>query len=367
MAFSNDGRYLVASTTGDGLAICDLKRGVMSQGPYCGSGGVNAVAFSPDGRRVLAGFRDGVIRIWDRYSDISPGYEGSSWTTALSPNGKVVASGSNDGVRTGLFSTAALSPDGKVVASVSNDGVRTWDTETGPEVECDNDDLREDDEDGLDSSDDEFQEADWPYLTLVFSSDGNRIVTSSVDTIQVWDVKSRAFVPRFAGHKIRYKSWIHSVDLSPDGKWVILGYGNGSLRIWDAENGKVVAVLGGHQTYIHSIELSRNGTRLVSGSRDMLRIWDFSQIIGRLRVRKQAVLRDEEIPIMYEDTSKMVDGWVVTRDNGLLFWVPPVYRARLWRPSNIAVIGPDDGLQLDLSKFVHGRDWTRCRDPFSLS
>ncbi|KAJ7592836.1 hypothetical protein C8J56DRAFT_779429 [Mycena floridula] len=56
----------------------------------------------------------------------------------------------------------------------------------------------------------------------------------------------------------------------------------------------------------------------------------------------------------------MVDGWIMGPDKQLLFWVPPVYRTGLWRPSNTAVIG-NNALRLDFAKFVHGTDWMRCR------
>ncbi|KAJ7592941.1 hypothetical protein C8J56DRAFT_486120 [Mycena floridula] len=476
IAFSSDSQYLVALNM-DGLVIYDLERGVMSQGPYRDSGSACTIAFSPDGQRVLAGFANGVIRIWDRYGDISPGYEGNFWTAALSPDGKVVASGSYNGVRTwdtetgnllaGLFETdreavsslafspkngnqlvsisgsedgkfitvwdtwageivwrrleghdvlaltVAFSPDGLQIASGSQNAIRIWNAETGENLllvlqntgrfysvafSPDGHYLASDSTDSaacvwdvktgeviglLRNSDSEEGDSstDWGPLNhiqaLDFSLDGNRIVSGSDIEIRIWDVKSCALVLRFGQHIGR----TFSVKYSPDGKWVISGYIDGSVRIWDAENGNIVAVLGGHQSSIRSVQFSHDGTRLVSGSRDTLRIWDFSRVIDRLQILEQAVVGDKEvisseessnsqchsqIPNMYEDTSEMVDGWIMTRDNGLLFWVPPVYRAHLWQPSNIAVIGPD-ALRLDLSKFVHGRDWTRCRDPFSLS
>ncbi|KIM21456.1 hypothetical protein M408DRAFT_103655 [Serendipita vermifera MAFF 305830] len=47
----------------------------------------------------------------------------------------------------------------------------------------------------------------------------------------------------------------------------------------------------------------------------------------------------------------------------LLFWVPPVIRTGLFRPSNILIIGKYLVTKLNLERFVHGEDWVHCKDP----
>ncbi|KZP10174.1 hypothetical protein FIBSPDRAFT_758786, partial [Athelia psychrophila] len=51
--------------------------------------------------------------------------------------------------------------------------------------------------------------------------------------------------------------------------------------------------------------------------------------------------------------------WMQNSSTELLFWVPPAYRTGLWRPNSTAVIGRHT-TRLDLTQFVHGRDWARC-------
>lgn len=72
------------------------KQVVTKLGPHIG--GVNSVAFSPDGKTLASGDREGAIRFWDSTSwkqifDSGPRDEGGIESLAWSPNGKLVAGG----------------------------------------------------------------------------------------------------------------------------------------------------------------------------------------------------------------------------------------------------------------------------------
>lgn len=67
------------------------------------------------------------------------------------------------------------------------------------------------------------------------------------------------------------------------------------------------------------------------------------------------------------------DGWVkatVFSESGeesrLLFWVPAHYRQRLIMLGRLPM-NDMDPLHLDLRKFAHGLDWSRCYAPTSIS
>ncbi|GJJ09203.1 hypothetical protein Clacol_003425 [Clathrus columnatus] len=53
------------------------------------------------------------------------------------------------------------------------------------------------------------------------------------------------------------------------------------------------------------------------------------------------------------------DGWVITQNDELLFWVPQDYHQRLHIPRLKYIVG-EKPIELDLSSFSHGQSWTSC-------
>ncbi len=66
-----------------------------------------------------------------------------------------------------------------------------------------------------------------------------------------------------------------SVVISPDGHLIATGHEDKTARLWEANSGKAVRILRGHDAGVTSIAFSPDGKRLLTGSLDQTaRLWD---------------------------------------------------------------------------------------------
>ncbi|KAG8778664.1 hypothetical protein FRC12_024868 [Ceratobasidium sp. 428] len=220
-----------------GMAIDNREPAGLAVWNYTDS--VFSVAVSPDGRLVASGSYDRTVCIWDSHTG-------------------QVAAGPLVG-HTDHVSWVSFSPDGSRVASGSSDKtIRIWDSETGQLVsgpfEGHNDEVR----------------------SVVFSPDGRHLASGSNDeTVRIWDAKTaQATLCPCSGHT----DYVLSVAYSPDGNSIVSGSGSGdhSIRIWNAQDGKQrLDPLEGHTDSVWSVSYSPSGDHIVSGSADhTVRVWD---------------------------------------------------------------------------------------------
>ncbi|EDR12082.1 uncharacterized protein LACBIDRAFT_314289 [Laccaria bicolor S238N-H82] len=110
--------------------------------------------------------------------------------------------------------------------------------------------------------------------SVAFSPDGRHIVSGSWDkTIRVWDAQTgQSVIDPLKGHDDR----VTSVAFSPDGRHIVSGSNDKTVRVWDAQTGQsVMDPLKGHDAYVTSVRFSPDGRHIVSGSDDStIRVWD---------------------------------------------------------------------------------------------
>lgn len=228
VAFSPDGEY-VAIPFRRGIFLLDSQTGQLRRMLHTSDQNsmISSVAFSQNGRTLIAGSQDYKVRIWNvRNSNEVLRFEGHKnriVSVAISPNGELAASASYDHtviiwnvkkkqeIQTLKGHSVAFSPDGNMLAiSSENNIIKTFDIYSGKELQTYNGHK------GI-------------VYSAKFSPDGKKIVSASEDkTIKIWDVMTGKELQSYVNSSpIRY------AEFSPDGKHIVSGLYDKTIRVWD--------------------------------------------------------------------------------------------------------------------------------------
>lgn len=282
--YSPDGKAIAIASDGRALGLWDVASGKelfqfddKSGDPPC----AGSIAFSPDGK-VLAAAHQQKIKLWNtRTGELIKELRHTSYITTLvfASDGKTVISGARDHIirfwdmATGLETaqlrehtganlpviatfSLALSSDGKQLASGGHDKViRIWDIQKR-EVLIE---LRRECIDRIDA--------------LSFSPDGKQLVSVNCwgsGPCIVWDIAKRE-----AAYKLDEDATVQAA-FSPNGKWLATGCKDGSIHLHDSATGKEVRCWKTQSLHFLGLVFSKDSKVIASSSfiESAVRFWE---------------------------------------------------------------------------------------------
>lgn len=311
-------------------------------------GPILSLTFSPDGMRIVSGDTDGMLRLWNsqtlkKLGQVPAAEGGFVYSVRISPDGTRIITGGSDGflrlwdaetlksiggVRTGdgnQVLSVAFSPDGtRIVSGGSDKAVRLWNAKNLSPI----------------GSPLEGHQAE--VTSVAFSGDWTIASGSSDGAVHLWEFRTLTTIGApLKGHMgVRSVTFaphrsVRSIALAMKGSRIhsiVFGEYDGSIRIWETENlAAAQSSLNGHRSWVTSLAVSPDVTRIVSASNDKtVKLWTTGDLVSIGKPQKKHWTSYTYVAFSLDGTR------VVAADDGGRDYGGTL---QLWNPHDLTSIG----------------------------
>jgi WD40 repeat protein len=282
VAFTPDGQRLVSAGDDGGVVIWDVATGNQVRRMIAHGGRVCALAVSQDGQRILTGGEDESAKWWDA----------STGECLLTLTGhQIRASG------------VAISSDGSRLATVDGVGftLRLWDAATGRVLH-------------------QIKPSEYSVETVAFDPAGERVAVAGLGPPTIWNVRTgqrvkevransrispcRAVVWDSSGERLILAGWgaiaavvdvekdevvhvlrghgpynVNDVATSQSDNFLVTGGDDKTVRVWNTQDDKTCAILRGHDGEVAGVAVAPHGKLIASASSDgTIKLWPLNNV-----------------------------------------------------------------------------------------
>ncbi|MFY9570346.1 MAG: WD40 repeat domain-containing protein, partial [Blastocatellia bacterium] len=232
MALSPDGKRAVAFKYSE-IDLCYTANGKKLAALRGHTEWVRACAFSPDGKRFVSASNDNTVMVWEAMSRPRD-------RVTIEREPEAFVDPSDLGFRKRMHTTPALDP-------------LFWDGLTGGKKRAER-----------------LSFSSYSYNTKLFSPDSTRVALISNDDAALWDARLDKRICDLATRKGKLVCACFSLD----GRLLVTGSQDHTLKIWDSRTGAKLGTLSGHTFWVDDCVFALDGSRIISISTDGTRMWD---------------------------------------------------------------------------------------------
>ncbi len=216
---------------------------------------VNALAFTPDGKRLVVGGHH-ELTVWSAADGkllkrVRTRAE-RAYAMAFLPDGTLVVAGGRPG-QEGDVRVFDIAAKGKTA-----DGVEVLDGVSDPKVM-----LKQ------------LLDADDSVLCLAVSPDGKKLAAGGCDrAVRVWDLSGGVAAAKLEQTIENHADWVLGVAISADGRYLATAARDKTAKVWDLKAKESVMTFPEHQAIVYAVALSKDASVGFSvGADKQLRTW----------------------------------------------------------------------------------------------